>query len=88
MQRKISLLLTLQPLSSHPVSYIYRASCPVQKSHIPLYINGFVCNSNYFVRMRGFAGYMWEEVTTLAEKLSTGDMATSPLQDIVIELNL
>jgi len=31
---------------------------------------------------------LWEEVTTLTEKLSTGDMATSPLQDIVIELNL
>ena len=31
---------------------------------------------------------LWEEVTTLAEKLSTEDMATSPLQDIVIELNL
>jgi hypothetical protein len=31
---------------------------------------------------------LWEEVTTLAEKLSTGDMATSPLQDIATELNL
>ena len=51
-------------LSSHPVSYISRASCPVQKSHIPLYINGFVCNSNYFVRMRGLqdrcCGKRWQ----------------------------
>ena len=31
---------------------------------------------------------LWEEVTTLGEKLSTVDVATSPLQDVVVELNL